>query len=120
MAPKRPDVVKKQKSVQKVLEDPEVQAKLKKKVATKRAKQDIEKVAKNGVMTQDPSQQTKGKRKRGLQSYQIQVPNQKAFEVETPPDQIKMHQLLLAVAKKGGGKSTAVCNLLNFLKKTKC
>ena len=31
-----------------------------------------------------------------------------------------MHQLLLAVAKKGGGKSTAVCNLLAFLKKDKC
>ncbi len=30
-----------------------------------------------------------------------------------------MHQLLLAVAKKGGGKSTAVCNLLAFLKKDK-
>jgi hypothetical protein len=47
------------------------------------------------------------------------VPNQKAFEVETPDDQIKMHQLLLAVAKKGSGKSTAVCNLLSFLKKDK-
>ena len=31
-----------------------------------------------------------------------------------------MHQLLLAVAKKGGGKSTAVCNLLSFLKKDNC
>lgn len=30
-----------------------------------------------------------------------------------------MHQLLLAVAKKGSGKSTAVCNLLAFLKKDK-
>ena len=48
------------------------------------------------------------------------MPNQKAFEVETPENKIKMHQLLLAVAKKGGGKSTAVCNLLSFLKKDKC
>jgi len=31
-----------------------------------------------------------------------------------------MHQLLLAVAKKGCGKSTAVCNLLSFLHKDKC
>lgn len=30
-----------------------------------------------------------------------------------------MHQLLLAVAKKGSGKSTAVCNLLSFLQKDK-
>lgn len=55
--------------------------------------------------------------KHNLSSYKIKVPNQKAFEVETPDDQIKMHQLLLAVAKKGSGKSTAVCNLLSFLKK---
>lgn len=51
--------------------------------------------------------------------YDIKVPNQKAFEIETPEDQVKMHQLLLAVAKKGSGKSTAVCNLLSFLKKDK-
>lgn len=44
---------------------------------------------------------------------------QKAFEVDTPDDQVKMHQLLLAVAKKGSGKSTAVCNLLSFLRKDK-
>ena len=54
-----------------------------------------------------------------MNQYQIKVPKQKAFEVETPDDQIKMHQLLLAVAKKGSGKSTAVCNLLSFLKKDK-
>lgn len=52
-----------------------------------------------------------------MTAYQIQVPKQKAFEVETPDDQVKMHQLLLAVAKKGSGKSTAVCNLLAFLRK---
>lgn len=55
-----------------------------------------------------------------MTSYQIQVPKQKAFEVETPNDQVKMHQLLLAVAKKGSGKSTAVCNLMSFLRKDKC
>ena len=55
-----------------------------------------------------------------LSQFQIKVPNQKAFEVETPENQIKMHQLLLTIAKKGGGKSTAVCNLLAFLKKDKC
>ncbi len=47
-APKRPDVAKKQKRVQKIMEDPEVQVKLKKKVATKRAAKDISKVAKAG------------------------------------------------------------------------
>lgn len=72
-----------------------------------------------GAMTADLQGQSKGKRKNNLNSYQIQVPNQKAFEVETPENQVKMHQLLLAVAKKGGGKSTAVCNLLSFLKRDK-
>ncbi len=69
-------------------------------------------------MTLDHSEPS-GKRKRDLSSYKIKVPKQKAFEVETPDDQVKMHQLLLAVAKKGSGKSTAVCNLLHFLKKDK-
>lgn len=70
-------------------------------------------------MTPDPSDRAKKSKKRSLSSYKIQVPSQKAFEVETPDDQIKMHQLLLAVAKKGSGKSTAVCNLLSFLRKDK-
>ena len=59
------------------------------------------------------------RKSQNLSGFQIKVPNQKAFEVDTPENQIKMHQLLLAVAKKGGGKSTAVCNLLSFLKKDK-
>ncbi len=68
-----------------------------------------------------PKPNPKGKRSKpqGLQSYEIKVPNQKAFEIDTPEDQVKMHQLLLAVAKKGSGKSTTVCNLLSFLKKDK-
>lgn len=70
-------------------------------------------------MTQDHSGLQNVSKKRNLKQYQIQVPNQKAFEVETPNDQIKMHQLLLAVAKKGSGKSTAVCNLLSFLRRDK-
>ena len=48
MAPKKPDVVRKQKRAMKVLDDPGMQVKLKKKVATKRAKKDIEKVTKAG------------------------------------------------------------------------
>jgi len=53
-----------------------------------------------------------------LQSYEINEPNQKALEIDTPEDQVRMHQLLLAVAKKDSGKSTAVCNLLSILMKT--
>jgi hypothetical protein len=71
------------------------------------------------MMPPNPSLSGKRSRPKGLQSYDIKVPNQKAFEIDTPDDQVKMHQLLLAVAKKGSGKSTAVCNLLSFLKKDK-
>lgn len=56
--PKRPDVVKKQKRVQKLVEDPTVQEKLKKKVSNKRAREDLSTVAKNGG---DDSRKTKAR-----------------------------------------------------------
>lgn len=65
MAPKRPDVIKKVKRVQKLLEDPEVQIKLKKKVATKRAKQDSEKVTKHGGDDTRPLRASKRQKKAG-------------------------------------------------------
>lgn len=46
--------------------------------------------------------------------------SQKAFEIETGPDQFKLHMLLVAVAKRGGGKTTAVCHLLRVLAKENC
>jgi len=133
MAPKRPDMVKKQERVKKILDEPAVQEKMKKKVAKKRDRKCVEAIVKAGgvvVMTvtqmlSNSSQKSPRGEKRkshssqSLSQFQIKVPNQKAFEVDTPENQIKMHQLLLAVAKKGGGKSTAVCNLLSFLKKDK-
>ena len=48
MAPKRPDVVKKQKRVKDILDEPAVQEKLEKKVAKKRARKASEKVLKAG------------------------------------------------------------------------
>lgn len=56
--PKRPDVVKKQKRVQKLVEDPTVQEKLKKKVSNKRARDDLSTVVKNGG---DDSRKTKAR-----------------------------------------------------------
>jgi hypothetical protein len=57
--PTRPDVAKKQKRVQKIVEDPEVRVKLEKKVSNKRARKDTTKVEKNGG---DDSRKTKQKK----------------------------------------------------------
>lgn len=52
----------------------------------------------------------------GLSGYKIQPPKgQKAFEIETADDMFPLHMLLVAVAKRGGGKTTAVCNLLRMM-----
>ena len=48
MAPKRPDVVKKQQRVKKILDEPEVQEKMQKKVAKKRDLKAIKKIEKAG------------------------------------------------------------------------
>ena len=48
MAPKRPDIVKKQQRVKKILDEPEVQEKMKKKVAKKRDLKAIKKIEKAG------------------------------------------------------------------------
>lgn len=48
MAPKRPDVVKKQQRVKKILDEPEVQEKMKKKVAKKRDLKAVKKIEKAG------------------------------------------------------------------------
>lgn len=46
-----------------------------------------------------------------ISGYEIKPPKKKAFQIETPPDQIKLHCLLVASGKRGGGKSVAVSNL---------
>ena len=48
MAPKRPDMVKKQERVKKILDEPAVQEKMKKKVAKKRDRKCIDAIAKAG------------------------------------------------------------------------
>lgn len=49
--------------------------------------------------------------------YEIMVPKDKAFRIATPDDQIKMHALVMAVAKRGGGKTVALTSLLKSLRK---
>ena len=43
-----------------------------------------------------------------------------AFTIQTPENHISLHTILLAVAKKGSGKSYFITNLLNQFKESKC
>ena len=74
-APKRPEITKKQKRVQKIVEDPETQEKLKKKVSSKRATRDNDTVTKNGG---DDSRKTRQKK---AQPEQLQNPSAKSKSV---------------------------------------
>ena len=56
-----------------------------------------------------------GVRTKKIPGYEIKPPKKKAFQIETAPDQIKMHTLLVASGKRGGGKSVAVSNLCSKL-----
>lgn len=80
MAPKRPDVVKKQKRVQKIVEDPVVQEKLKKKVQTKRAKRDNDKVTKHGS---DDTRSLRAKRQKKESDASVSDPGPKSKSVRS-------------------------------------
>ena len=76
MAPKRPDVVKKQQRVKKILDEPEVQEKMQKKVAKKRDLKAIKKIEKAGGDDSRPI--TKPKRaKKEVVSFVASVPKSK-------------------------------------------
>lgn len=49
-------------------------------------------------------------------NYKIRVPKSSAFTVKTDDDFIKLHAVILAVAKRGVGKTTAFSNLLRLMK----
>lgn len=49
----------------------------------------------------------------------IIVPDDSAWRIETPPDFIKLHCLMLAVGKRGGGKSVAITSMLRHMQKHK-
>ena len=48
----------------------------------------------------------------------MKVINGSAFAIETAPHLPKLHQACVVVAKRGGGKTTAVSNLLRMYKET--
>ena len=49
-------------------------------------------------------------------NYDIKVPKTKAFTIETSPDLIKLHAVILANCKRGGGKTLSLTNLLRMMK----
>jgi hypothetical protein len=49
-------------------------------------------------------------------NYKIRVPKQGAFTIKTEDDFIQLHAVILAVAKRGVGKSTSFGNLLRLMK----
>jgi len=48
--------------------------------------------------------------------YGIQLPKNSAFTINTEPNFIQLHGIILAVAKRGVGKTTALSNLLRLMK----
>jgi len=49
-------------------------------------------------------------------SFDIQVPDTKAFTIKTGDDFIQLHAVILAVAKRGTGKTLSLTNLLRMMK----
>jgi len=49
-------------------------------------------------------------------NYNIKIPKSSAFTIKTEPDFIQLHGVILAVAKRGVGKTTAFSNLLRLMK----
>ena len=45
------------------------------------------------------------------------LPNKSAFTIQTDPDFIKLHTLMVINGKRGGGKTVALCNLLSEAKR---
>ena len=50
-----------------------------------------------------------------VSNFDVIPPKKAAFMIETPPDMIKAHFLLVASGRRGGGKSVAVSNLCRKL-----
>ena len=49
--------------------------------------------------------------------YKIKLPKKKAFSIETPDDQLRLHQLQAVVAGRGTGKGVILSSLLQGMKK---
>lgn len=51
-----------------------------------------------------------------LDVIQTKLPNKQAFTIETDPNDLRLHQLCILTAKRGGGKTVAVSNLIRHYK----
>jgi len=54
------------------------------------------------------------------EAYKIKLPKKSAFTIETPEDQIKMHQLNAVCSVRGYGKGVVLSSLLQGLKRQGC
>ena len=55
-------------------------------------------------------------KRRKISNFEITPPKKGAFTIDTPPDIPKLHTLMLASGKRGGGKSVAVANFVKKLR----
>ena len=56
-----------------------------------------------------------------LNQYPVRVPAKSAFAIETPPQELPLHQLLVSCAKRGGGKtSSLVSKMMDYQKQGLC
>ena len=53
-------------------------------------------------------------------AYKIKIPKKTAFTIDTPQDQLKLHQLCCLSAQRGCGKGVILSSLLQGLKKQNC
>ena len=53
-------------------------------------------------------------------AYRIKVPKKTAFTIETPPDQVKLHQLMAVSAQRGSGKGVILSSFLQGLRRQGC
>jgi len=53
-------------------------------------------------------------------AYSIKIPKKSAFTIDTPEDQLKLHQLCCISAQRGCGKGVILSSLLQGLKKQNC
>ena len=53
-------------------------------------------------------------------AYKIKIPKKSAFTIDTPNDQLKLHQLMCISAQRGCGKGVILSSYLQGLKKQNC
>lgn len=55
-------------------------------------------------------------KRRSVNIIKTELPVKSAFSIETAPEDLKLHQLCILTAKRGGGKSVSVANIIKHYK----